>query len=148
MKTEEKEFLRGAAVRALRSNRMHKDGEGLLADVDWQLQTSNSFRRIGSIGHGDGDVLRATTHPLDHHPDLSAPPGVLDYIVAAQPRVVLALLDELQQCEETLALSRKQHAEDHAELESLRALFPSGSLTEKQLRDLVTRMQLAATEEP
>ncbi len=63
----------------------------------WSLQTSNSFRRIGM--HGDGDVLCATVHPSDRHPDLSAPPGVLDYIVAAQPRVVLTLLDEIEALE-------------------------------------------------
>jgi hypothetical protein len=102
---EERRKLREAAMRQAPGN--------------WALQTSNSFRRIG--GRGDGDVLCATTHPVDGHPDLLAAPGVLDYIVAAQPRVVLALLDELDRCEETLKLSREHHAEDHAELERLRA---------------------------
>jgi hypothetical protein len=60
--------------------------------ADWKIQTSNSFRRIGTT-HGDGDVLCGTKHPIDGHPDLHAAPGVLDYIVAAQPRVVLQLLD-------------------------------------------------------
>lgn len=75
----------------------------------WQLQTSNSFRRIGrelgSIGHAsykdaeivsDGDILCAITHPHDRMPDLLAKPGVLEYIVAAQPTIVLALLDEIE----------------------------------------------------
>jgi hypothetical protein len=64
----------------------------------WELQTSNSFRRIGM--HGDGDVLCATTQPSDGHPDLMAPAGVLDYIVAAQPNVILKLLDQLDAAEQ------------------------------------------------
>jgi hypothetical protein len=63
----------------------------------WELQTSNSFRRIGM--HGDGDVLCAVTQRSDNHPDLLAPRGVLEYIVAAQPSVVLALLDQLDGAE-------------------------------------------------
>ncbi len=70
----------------------------------WTLQTSNSFRRIGL--HGDGDVVHATTHPTDRHPDLSARPGVLEYIVAAQPHVVLELLDHLDEVETALAKVR------------------------------------------
>lgn len=60
----------------------------------WMLQTSNSFRRIGTQ-RGDGDVLCGTKHPHDGQPDLLAAPGVLDYIVAAQPYVVTSLLDDL-----------------------------------------------------
>lgn len=66
----------------------------------WELQTSNSFRRIGC--HGDGDVLCGTKHPIDGHSDLLAAPGVLDYIVAAQPRVVLELLDMVDEAERVL----------------------------------------------
>jgi hypothetical protein len=68
----------------------------------WNLQTSNSFRRVGTA-RGDGDVLCATKHPIDGHPDLLAAPGVLDYIVAAQPRVVTALLDDLDALEDKLS---------------------------------------------
>lgn len=64
----------------------------------WEIQTSNSFRRIGTA-RGDGDVLCAITQRSDNHPDLLAPAGVLDYIVAAQPRTVLALLDLVDQLE-------------------------------------------------
>src|SRR5262245_65919678 len=63
----------------------------------WELQTSNSFRRIGLLG--DGDVLCGTTHPSDRHPDLLAAPGVLEYIIAAQPIVVLELLDYVSEIE-------------------------------------------------
>jgi hypothetical protein len=59
----------------------------------WALQTSNSFRRVGT--RGDGDVLCATTHPVDRHPDLLAPPSVLEYLVAMQPKIGLELLDGL-----------------------------------------------------
>jgi hypothetical protein len=59
----------------------------------WTVQTSNSFRRIGT-DRGDGDVLCAVTQRADGHPDLHAAPGVLDYIVAAHPFVVLRLLEQ------------------------------------------------------
>lgn len=79
---------------AIRLVRAHALADSILAPfLDWQLQTSNSFRRIGQ--RGDGDVLCATKHPIDGHPDLFAAPGVLEYVVAAQPRVVAALLDDL-----------------------------------------------------
>ena len=70
----------------------------------WSLQTSNSFRRIGC--HGDGDVLCGTKHPHDGHPDLLARPGVLDYIIAAQPRVVLELLDAAEATADKLQRTR------------------------------------------
>lgn len=60
----------------------------------WELQTSNSYRRIGTT-RGDGDVLCATTHPRDRHPDLLAPSCVLEYLVAVQPKIGLDLLDDL-----------------------------------------------------
>jgi hypothetical protein len=63
----------------------------------WQLQTSNSFRRIGTKRGGDGDVLCGVKHPIDAHPDLQAAPGVLDYIVAMQPLVVIDLLDQIDE---------------------------------------------------
>lgn len=59
----------------------------------WHVQTSNSFRRIGT-DRGDGDVLCAVTQRSDGHPDLHAPPDVLDYITAAHPLVVLELFDQ------------------------------------------------------
>ena len=100
MDREERQKLRDAALAA-------SNGMGSRANVrdvvglDWELQTSNSFRRIGTP-YGDGDVLCGTKHPIDGHPDLLASPGVLDYIVAAQPRVVLALLDQLAALEARL----------------------------------------------
>src|SRR5271169_2707806 len=69
----------------------------------WSIQTSNSFRRIGT-DRGDGDVLCAVTQRSDGHPDLHAPAGVLDYIVAAHPLVVLELLRQRD---------RAWHAIDH-----------------------------------
>lgn len=70
---------------------------GYRAYAGWILQTSNSFRRIGQ--YGDGDVLCAVTQRSDGHPDLHGAPGVLDYIVAAQPTAVLDLLDQLDAAE-------------------------------------------------
>lgn len=70
----------------------------------WELQTSNSFRRIGCLG--DGDVLCGTKHPIDAQPDLHAAPGVLDYIIAAQPRIVLQLLDDADAADAKLHRTR------------------------------------------
>jgi hypothetical protein len=61
----------------------------------WSLQTSNSFRRIGTV-RGDGNVLCGTIHHHDRHPDLKAALGVLDYIVAVQPCVVIRLIENLE----------------------------------------------------
>lgn len=95
MTLEERNQLRETASVALRevSSRALESPSSRPYDQRWRLQTSNSFRRIGT--RGDGDVLCATSHRADGHPDLMALPGVLDYIVAAQPLVVLDLLDRL-----------------------------------------------------
>lgn len=67
----------------------------------WELQTSNSFRRIGTSS-GDGNVLCATKQPSDGHPDLHSAPGVLSYIIASQPRGVIDLLDQIDDLEQAL----------------------------------------------
>lgn len=64
----------------------------------WELQTSNSFRRIWTR-RGDGDVLCATTQRSDGHPDLLAHPDVLEFFVATPPSVIIDLLDEIQYLE-------------------------------------------------
>lgn len=68
----------------------------------WRVQTSNSFRRIGT-DRGDGDVLCAVRQH-DGQPDLLAAPGVLDYIVAVHPFAVTALIERRD---------RARHAVDH-----------------------------------
>jgi len=93
--SDERQSLRDAATAAIAATPPRNSVERVLAR--WSLQTSNSFRRIGC--HGDGDVLCGTKHPIDGHPDLLSPPAVLAYIVAAQPRVVLALLDQIDALE-------------------------------------------------
>ena len=98
MTRDQRQTLRDAALAAVNSTRIRTRREPLAGA--WEIQTSNSFRRIGTHGNGDGDVLCGTKHPIDGHPDLLAPPGVLDYIVAAQPSVVLALLDALELLEQ------------------------------------------------
>jgi len=102
MTHDERHKLREAAMAALDASRARTYGSRSELGSEWQLQTSNSWRRIGTA-RGDGDVLCPTTHPRDRHPDLLAPPGVLDYIVAAQPSVVLVLLDQLAAAEQLLA---------------------------------------------
>jgi hypothetical protein len=97
MSRDERRKLRDAAQAAVKSTYLRGDSAVRNASIVWQLQTSNSFRRIGC--HGDGDVLCGTKHHRDGHSDLLAAPGVLAYIVAAQPRVMLALLDALEDLE-------------------------------------------------
>ena len=92
MNRGERQVLRAAALAAMNGTRMRANPPHTTLTTDWQLQDSNSFRRIGTP-YGDGDVLCGTKHPIDGHPDLLAAPGVLDYVVAAQPCAVLALLD-------------------------------------------------------
>lgn len=98
MTSDDRQLLRDAALVALRATPPRSSVERVLDR--WRLQTSNSFRRIGS--RGDGDVLCGTKHPIDGHPDLLAAPGVLDYVVAAQPRVVLQFLDDVDALEDKL----------------------------------------------
>jgi hypothetical protein len=87
MTPEERQELREAALRA----------HTCCASALWRLQTSNSFRRLGS--YGDGNVLCAIVQRSDGQPDLMAAPGVLDYIVASQPCVMLKLLEALDEAE-------------------------------------------------
>lgn len=101
MTSEQKQQLRRAAETAVLALRERSRGRN--HRERWELQTSNSFRRIGC--HGDGDVLCATSQ-RDGHPDLLAAPAVLDYIVAAQPEVVLALLDALVLAENKLEVAQ------------------------------------------
>lgn len=75
----------------------------------WSVQTSNSFRRIGT-DRGDGDVLCPVTQRPDGHPDLHAPPDVLDYIVAAHPFVILQLIRERDSTRHALHLLRRKIA--------------------------------------
>lgn len=75
----------------------------------WELQTSNSFRRVGTH-RADGNVLRGTTQRHDGHSDLQGAPGVLDYIVAAQPRAVISLLEDLDFAEEKLRVYEQLRA--------------------------------------
>ena len=108
MESADRQALRDAALVAIagtRSRVADAQRESWPGALDWQLQTSNSFRRIGTV-FGDGDVLCATTHPHDRHPDLTGASGVLAYIVAAQPRVVIQLLDDVSALEDKLAAAK------------------------------------------
>jgi hypothetical protein len=102
MTSVDRQALRDAALKAQRATPPRSSVARVLSR--WELQTSNSFRRIGC--HGDGDVLCGTKHPYDGHPDLLSPSGVLDYIVAAQPRVVIQLLDDVDALEDKLAAAK------------------------------------------
>ena len=105
MDRDERQKLRDAAVAAALGTRARSNARRAALPADWLLQTSNSFRRIGTHD-GDGDVLCGTKHPIDAHPDLLAAPGVLDYVIAAQPRAVIQLLDDVDAMEDKLHRTR------------------------------------------
>lgn len=118
MTHEERQKLRELAAAAARAV---VQPYARLRPGSWELQTSNSHRRIGM--HGDGDVLCAVTQRSDNHPDLLAPPGVLDYVVAAQPRVVLDLLDQLDVAEDVAEQQLSRLAEVEARLDEVERKF-------------------------
>lgn len=92
----------------------------------WSVQTSNSFRRIGT-DRGDGDVLCAVTQRSDGHPDLLAASGVLDYIVATHPFVVLGLINQRDRAWHAIDYLRHKiagHDEAFAEAEAMRLGAP------------------------
>jgi hypothetical protein len=85
------------------------------------VQTSNSFRRIGT-DRGDGNVLCGVTRS-GGQADLLAPPGVLDYIVAAHPFVVFELLDQRDRAGHAIDYLRHKiegYDETFAEAEAMR----------------------------
>ena len=102
MNLDDRQKLRSAALAAIAAIPPRTSVQRVLGR--WELQTSNSFRRIGC--HGDGDVLCGTKHHVDGQPDLLAAPGVLDYVVAAQPRAVIQLLDDVDALEDKLEQAR------------------------------------------
>lgn len=88
----------------------------------WSVQTSNSFRRIGT-DRGDGDVLCAVTQRSDNHPDLRAAPHVLDWIVATHPFVVNGLIEQRDRAWHAIDYLRHKiagHDEVFAEAEAIR----------------------------
>lgn len=140
MKDADRQTLRHAALAALAGMRARTDlhQRHLPPEaLDWQLQTSNSFRRIGT-SYGDGDVLCGTKHPRDGHPDLLAHPAVLDFIVAAQPRAAIQLLDHVDALERTLLFALGALTEladvDHPAAVKLRALVDQLAATLAQVR--------------
>ena len=69
------------------------------------------------------------------HRDLLAPAGVLDYVVAAQPRVVLALLDYLDKIERDAVTAIEAQ---RAEIERMRPTHEIGELT--KARDCIDKI--------
>ncbi len=59
----------------------------------WYLQEGCSWRRFGTLTE-DGNVLRPTKHPKDAWPDLEGPRANMQYIAAADPDTIAALLKE------------------------------------------------------
>ncbi|EME0456337.1 TPA: ead/Ea22-like family protein [Pseudomonas aeruginosa] len=86
----------------------------------WRVQTGCSWRRIGTDS-GDGDVLRPCTHPHDGWPDIVAPAENLKYIASANPKTVLALLDEIDRLKAENDALRKFSAEAYQVLGALDA---------------------------
>ncbi|MDY1084386.1 ead/Ea22-like family protein [Pseudomonas aeruginosa] len=86
----------------------------------WRVQTGCSWRRIGTDS-GDGDVLRPCTHPNDGWPDIVAPAENLKYIASANPKTILALLDEIDGLKAEKEALRKFAAEAYQVLGALDA---------------------------
>jgi hypothetical protein len=140
--------LRATALAALAGTSTRVQPPHTPLTTEWQLQDSNSFRRIGTP-FSDGDVLCGTRHPRDGQPDLLAASGVLDYIVAAQPLVMIRLLEDLDAADDRLrrtrcfaetllalttrvalslaALSKEDGSEMHAVVRQLRAALEVAS---------------------
>lgn len=63
----------------------------------WETWTSCSWRRImADDGNATRRVIEPTYHPGDNWPDLLFGEGVREFIEAAQPSVILMLIDELR----------------------------------------------------
>jgi len=92
---KEQGVLKGVTSLELKALREAANLALLVGSDRWELQTSNSFRRIGTA-RGDGNVLCGAVQWCDAHPDLMAASGVLDYIIAAQPSVMIELLEDLE----------------------------------------------------
>ena len=67
----------------------------------WRVQDGCSWRRIGS-DLGDGDILRPVVNQNDGWPDLAARRETLNYIAAANPTIIRALLAERDAMKATL----------------------------------------------
>lgn len=106
----------------------------------WELQTSNSWRRIGTAGgrFADGDVLAPTSHRGDNHPDLAARQEDLDFIVAANPAAILVLLDKVEQLEKSLRL-----VQTHAGTAYNRGRQAGIAGQERTAREAIAAMDLA-----
>lgn len=119
----------------------------------WRVQTSCSFRRIGT-DLVDGNVLCATARGPGGQPDLLAAPGVLDYLIAAQPQRVLEILDRRDRRWRVMAWLRCQiqgHDDAFREAEAIRlgdALSPPTVRKVVDLRALATRLDLACGGRP
>ncbi|MFU2763945.1 ead/Ea22-like family protein [Pseudomonas aeruginosa] len=118
---------------------------------EWRVQTGCSWRRIGT-DNGDGDVLRPCTHPHDGWPDIEAPVENLEYIAAANPKTILALLDEIdgmkasgwrnhsvnyaraEKCPQTLETAQAAWDRDQELIEEKRQQIARDSQTINQLR--------------
>lgn len=62
----------------------------------WETWTSNSWRRVYA---GGNPAITPCVHPHDNHPDLTFAPGVREWIEAATPDVIVALLDKMDAME-------------------------------------------------
>lgn len=75
-------------------------------DREWELWTSNSWRRIQG-------VIEPTIQHHDNHPDLHATIATLEYVVAVQPKNIREVL-------QTLASKEAELAAREAEIAGLR----------------------------
>ncbi|CDO80860.1 ead/Ea22-like family protein [Pseudomonas aeruginosa] len=125
----------------------------------WRVQTGCSWRRIGTDS-GDGDVLRPCTHPHDGWPDIVAPAENLKYIASANPKTILALLDEIdgmkasgwrnhsvnyaraEKCPQTLETAQAAWDRDQELIEEQRQQIARDSQTINQLRQKLQSVEV------
>ncbi|HDR8953398.1 ead/Ea22-like family protein [Burkholderia vietnamiensis] len=97
----------------------------------WETWASNSWRRVYA---GGNPAITPCVHPNDNHPDLTFAPGVREWIEAATPDAIVALLDKMDAMESE---NNRLRAELEATAADKRAAKKPDAMTKavKQLAD-------------
>lgn len=95
----------------------------------WETWTSNSWRRVYA---GGNPAITPCVHPHDNHPDLTFAPGVREWIEAATPDVIVALLDKMDAMESE---NNRLRAELEAAAADKRKLMAAIEVVHRRMRD-------------
>jgi hypothetical protein len=115
---------------------------------EWRWWTSNSWRRLtahaadGSCER-DGDVLCPVVHPIDRHPDCSISEADQEYIAAAHPQAILALLDEITALRKRLE-DAEQLVQTHATQQCAAVIRECRAAAERERDEAYERAKLDA----